>query len=123
MKVKIDVYNTILNIKIFKTTQELLKALKRYYKKLKIQEETELECEGIIFFNPSNTDDCYLFIVEKNITINTVSHEIYHLTNRMLLYKGMVLKIEDDEEHAILNAFLNEKVIDLLIKNGYIING
>lgn len=119
--IKVDVYDTILQIKIFKTYNDLIKALKKYYKKFNIDHETSEYCEAIIFFDDNNSNKAFLFIVEECISYNTISHEMFHLGNRILLYKGMTLKIEDDEEHAILNAFLNEKVIKYMNKKGYII--
>lgn len=118
---KIEMYDTRIKISFFKDEHSLQQQLIKIYKRFKVKEETEELCEGLVFFHPENSNEVYLYLTEKYLTFNLISHEMYHLTNRILSQKGLKLTIEDDEQHAILNGYLNEKLIKYIYKKGYTI--
>ena len=118
---KVEMYNTKIKICFFKNEHLLQIELIKIYKKLKIEEDTEILCEGLLFFHPNNSDEVYLYLTENHLTFNLITHEMYHLTNRILSQKGLRLTIDDDEHHAILNGYLNEKLIKYIYKKGYTI--
>ena len=56
---------------------------------------------------------------KEAMNINTITHECFHLTNLILDFHG-VSSTQDDESYAILNGFLNQEVINYLLKKKYL---
>ena len=54
---------------------------------------------------------------DKGICVDTLTHEIYHLTSKIMKYNGFKFK-KSDEPFAILNGKLNSMIIGKLIKKG-----
>jgi hypothetical protein len=54
---------------------------------------------------------------KKGIDVDTLTHEIYHLTSKIMKYNGFKFN-KTDEPFAMLNGKLNSMIIGKLIKNG-----
>ena len=59
-----------------------------------------------------NENLLYVLIQSKNgkVCVNTLTHEIYHLTSKIMKHNDFDF-YHSDEPFARLNAFLNEKII------------
>lgn len=59
-----------------------------------------------------NENLLYVLIQSKNgkVELNTLTHEIYHLTSKIMKHNDFDF-YHSDEPFARLNAFLNEKII------------
>jgi hypothetical protein len=59
-----------------------------------------------------NENLLYVLVQSKNgkVCINTLTHEIYHLTSKIMKHNDFDF-YHSDEPFARLNAFLNEKII------------
>lgn len=100
--------------------REGCKLLKKNHNKKKLYRINEIDFDGIVIgeFIPKNKI-IYVLIkkTKKGISIDTLTHEIYHLTTKIIKYNGFKFN-KTDEPFAMLNGKLNSMIIGKLIKNG-----
>jgi hypothetical protein len=79
-----------------------------------------LDAEGCVFemLSPKGVD-YYIVLLEKALSHNLISHELYHLTNRIT----KDIEITDEESGAWLSGFLAEKIYKVLQAKNYKIQG
>lgn len=120
--IKIALYNTTIKIVCFDTHEKLKKKMQFYIKKFDLLKDDDNQYyEGCVIINPLNTGEAFIFFVKECLTINTITHEVYHLTNRILDNHGITVSIDEDENHAILNGYLNEEILKYFIKKKWLI--
>ena len=121
MLIKLDLYNVKIKIEVLDTYEKLKRKLNFYLKKYKIDEEDDPTkyYDGCVILNPNDTQIIHLLYTEEAMNINTIAHECFHLTNIILDFHG-VSSTQDDESHAILNGFLNQEVVNYLLKKKYL---
>ena len=94
--------------------------IKKKHNKKKLYKINKIDFDGIVIgeFIPNNKL-IYILIkkTKKGINVDTLTHEIYHLTSKIIKYNGFKFN-KTDEPFAILNAKLNSMIIGKLIKNG-----
>lgn len=116
--IKLPLYSTTIRIQIFKNRKDLKKYYNKQSKKLKFKKcEKDLYIKGCVINKGSNLQ---LLFNKEDMEINTITHEIYHLTNKILYNNGVIIEYEGentDENHAILNGFLNQEVFKYFKKN------
>lgn len=115
--IKINLYNIKVSIKIFDDFSKMQKFYISKAKKLNIELDEEYDYYSArTIVNPLDFKDTYLLFIKDQIDTNTIAHEIYHLTNRIIANQGITLDPFDDENGAIINGFLNEEVVKYLLK-------
>lgn len=121
MLIKLDLYNVKIKIEVLDTYEKLKRKLNFYLKKYKIEEEDDPSryYDGCVVLNPNDTEIVNLLYTKEAMNINTITHECFHLTNLILDFHG-VSSTQDDESYAILNGFLNQEVINYLLKKKYL---
>ena len=122
--IKIDLYELKITVRVFDSIEKLKKSFAVYAKKMNIEPDDEddyYQARSIV--NPQNSGDIYLLFVKDYLSINTITHENYHCTNRILSDQGVDLDPYNDESFAILNGYLNQEVFKYLKKKKYDING
>ncbi len=121
MLIKLDLYNIKIKIEVLDTYEKLKQKLNFYLKKYKIEEEDDPSryYDGCVVLNPNDTEIVNLLYTKEAMNINTITHECFHLTNLILDFHG-VSSTQDDESYAILNGFLNQEVINYLLKKKYL---
>ena len=86
----------------------------------KLYKINKIDFDGIVIaeFIPNNKL-IYILIkkTKKGINVDTLTHEIYHLTTKVMKYNGFKFN-KTDEPFAMLNGKLNSMIIGKLIKQG-----
>lgn len=94
--------------------------IKEKHKRKKLYKIKDIDFDGIVIgeFIP-NKKLIYVLVkrTNKGICVDTLTHEIYHLTSKIMKYNGFNFK-KSDEPFAILNGKLNSMIISKLIKMG-----
>lgn len=110
--IKLDLYDTLVHVKVYKDRESLIKAYNKFDKKLNTQDPATEEFQGCVLSDPLDLTKIYILLNEYDLTISTITHEVYHATEAITRANG----IEDEESSAILNGHLNEKVFKFLRK-------
>lgn len=120
--IRIPLYNLIIYIKVYSSFDALKKGYFQHIKRYRIVEEDNLNSHfaAAIIVPPNQIDKTYLLLQKDFLDYNTITHEVYHLTNRILYHQGVTFNIIDDEPFAILNGYLNQEVINYLQKKKFI---
>ena len=62
-------------------------------------------------FIKEDLDNSQFDIYLSSTDINSITHEVFHLTIMMMDHMGIQFDVENHEAFADLNAYLNEKII------------
>ncbi len=121
MKIEIPLYDIKIKFYIKKDLDKPINKIKRKHKKKKLYKIDKIDFCGIVIseFIPKSKM-IYVLIekTKKGIDVDTLTHEIYHLTTKIMKYNGFKFN-NTDEPFAILNGKLNSMIIGKLIKQGY----
>jgi hypothetical protein len=94
------------------------------HKKKKLYKISEIDFDGIVIGEFIPKEKLIYVLVKKTnkgICVDTLTHEIYHLTTKIMKYNGFNFK-KSDEPFAMLNGKLNSMIIGKLIKMGKKLN-
>lgn len=122
-KLKIPIYNIKILFYISDDFSEMINLIKEKHDKDKLYKLPKKEINklcGVVIgeFIPKN-NLIYVLIKRENgkINMNTLTHEIYHLTTKIMKLNNFNL-YETDEPFAMLNGCLNSNVINELLQIG-----
>ena len=120
MEIKIPLYDIKIKFYFDYDLGKPINKIKKKHNKKKLHKISKIDFVGIVIgeFIPKN-ELIYVLIkkTDKGIDVDTLTHEIYHLTNKIMKYNGFKFNITD-EPFAMLNGKLNSMIIGKLIKNG-----
>jgi hypothetical protein len=121
MKIKIPLYNIKIKFYFNKDLDKSINKIKRKHKKKKLYKIDKIDFCGIVigeFIPKKNLIYVLIEKTKKGINIDTLTHEIYHLTNKIMNHNNFNFN-ETDEPFAILNGKLNSIIMCELIKQGH----
>jgi len=117
---KIPLYDIKIKIYFDYHLNKPINKIKKNHNKKKLYRINEIDFDGVVIgeFIPKNKI-IYVLIkkTKKGINVDTLTHEIYHLTSKIMKYNGFKFK-KSDEPFAMLNGKLNSMIIGKLIKRG-----
>ena len=120
MKIEIPLYNIKVKFYFDYDLSKPINKIKKKHKKKKLYKIGEIDFDGIVIgeFIPKKKL-VYVLVkrTDKGICVDTLTHEIYHLTSKIMKYNGFNFK-KSDEPFAMLNGKLNSMIIGKLIKKG-----
>jgi hypothetical protein len=120
MKIEIPLYDIKIKFYFNKDLDKPINKIKRKHKKKKLYKIDKIDFCGIVIgeFIPKSKM-IYVLIekTKKGIDVDTLTHEIYHLTTKIMKYNGFKFN-NTDEPFAILNGKLNSIIMCELIKQG-----
>ncbi len=118
MKIKIPIYDITIKLYLCPNLNKRIKQIKKKHSAKQLYNIDKIDFNGIVIgqFIKSNKI-LYVLIKEtkRGIDIDTLCHEIYHLTTKIMKYNGFKLN-KTDEPFARLNGKLNSMIIQQLIK-------
>ena len=121
MKIEIPLYDIKIKFYFNKDLDKSINKIKRKHKKKKLYKIDKIDFCGIVIgeFIPKSKI-IYVLIekTKKGIDVDTLTHEIYHLTTKIMKYNGFKFN-NTDEPFAILNGKLNSIIMCELIKQGH----
>ncbi len=95
--------------------------IKKKHRKKRLYKLNDIDFDGVVIgeFIPKKKV-VYVLVrkTKKGIDVDTLTHEIYHLTTKIMKYNGFKFN-KTDEPFAILNGKLNSIIMCELIKQGY----
>ena len=120
MKLEIPLYDIKIKFYFDYDLGKLIKKIKKKNNKIKLYKINKIDFDGIVIgeFIPNNKL-IYVLIkkTDKGIDVDTLTHEIYHLTTKIMKHNNFKFN-KTDEPFAMLNGKLNSMIIGKLIKNG-----
>lgn len=120
MKIEIPLYDIKIKFYFDYDLGESIKKIKKKHNRKKLYKINKIDFDGIVIgeFIPKNKL-IYVLInkTKKGINMDTLTHEIYHLTSKIIKYNGFKFN-KTDEPFAMLNGKLNSMIIGKLIKRG-----
>ena len=120
MKIKIPLYDIKIELMFEHDLSKPISKIKKKHKKKKLYKIDEINFDGIVIgeFIPKKKL-VYVLVkrTDKGICVDTLTHEIYHLTSKIMKYNGFKFN-KSDEPFAMLNGKLNSMIIGKLIKRG-----
>lgn len=120
MKIEIPLYDIKIKFYFDYDLGESIKKIKKKHNRKKLYKINKIDFDGIVIgeFIPKNKL-IYVLInkTKKGINMDTLTHEIYHLTSKIMKYNGFKFN-KTDEPFAMLNGKLNSMIIGKLIKRG-----
>ena len=120
MKIEIPLYDIKIKFYFDYDLGKPIKKIKKKNNKIKLYKINKIDFDGIVIgeFIPNNKL-IYVLIkkTDKGIDVDTLTHEIYHLTTKIMKYNGFKFN-KTDEPFAMLNGKLNSMIIGKLIKQG-----
>jgi hypothetical protein len=118
MKLEIPLYDIKIKFYFDYDLGKHINKIKKKHNKKKLYKISKIDFDGIVIgeFIPKN-ELIYVLIKKtgKGINVDTLTHEIYHLTNKIMKYNGFKFN-KTDEPFAILNGKLNSMIMGELIK-------
>ena len=94
--------------------------IKKKHRKKRLYKLNDIDFDGVVIgeFIPKKKV-VYVLVrkTKKGIDVDTLTHEIYHLTTKIMKYNGFKFN-KTDEPFAILNGKLNSIIMCELIKQG-----
>lgn len=118
----IDVYNTKVHVII--TADAILASKKVLELAKKHNSDVGYVPSQVYGYTVCFTKHCneyFLIYAGDDISLNTVTHETYHLTEFIEQFKSLA-QDENKEASANLNGFINQKVYQIFKKAGIVIN-
>jgi hypothetical protein len=120
MKIEIPLYDIKIKFYFDYDLGKPIKKIKKKHNKIKLYKINKIDFDGIVIgeFIPKNKL-IYVLIkkTDKGVDVDTLTHEIYHLTTKIIKHNGFKFN-KTDEPFAMLNGKLNSIIIGKLIKNG-----
>ena len=120
MKIKIPLYDIKIELMFEHDLSKPISKIKKKHKKKKLYKIDEIDFNGIVIgeFLPKKKL-VYVLVkrADKGICVDTLTHEIYHLTTKIMKYNNFKFN-KTDEPFAMLNGKLNSMIIGKLIKMG-----
>ena len=120
MKIKIPLYDIKIELMFEHDLSKSINKIKEKHKKKKLHKISKIDFVGIVIgeFIPKKKL-VYVLVkrTDKGICVDTLTHEIYHLTSKIMKYNDFNFK-KSDEPFAMLNGKLNSMIIGKLIKMG-----
>lgn len=124
MKIKIPLYDIKIEFIFEHDLSKSINKIKEKHKKKKLYKIEDIDFDGIVIgeFIP-NKKLAYVIVkkTDKGICVDTLTHEIYHLTTKIMKYNNFKFN-KTDEPFAMLNGKLNSMIIGKLIKMGEKLN-
>ena len=118
MKIEIPLYDIKIKFYFDYDLNKPINKIKKKHNKKKLYKINKIDFDGIVIaeFIPNNKL-IYILIkkTKKGINVDTLTHEIYHLTTKVMKYNGFKFN-KTDEPFAMLNGRLNSMIIGKLIK-------
>ena len=106
--IKVPIYNVKIKIVICENFEE-------YCKKNDISEE-KLDYRAVVFdFTKFDRDFHYIVLFQPKVNINTIVHEVFHLTVGVMNYVGNILSDSSEESFAYLNEYLFKIIYNIVI--------
>lgn len=121
MKIEIPLYDIKIKFYFDKDLDKSINKIKRKHKKKKLYKIDKIDFCGIVIGEFIPKSKMIYVIIEKTkkgIDVDTLTHEIYHLTTKIMKYNGFKFN-NTDEPFAILNGKLNSIIMCELIKQEY----
>lgn len=117
MTIKIPLYELEIVVIVSDKIEEVIN------KRIKLKKWSSIDkVEGKVYgyaVSPGNLKDYCIFYRKENLGVNTITHEVSHITDFILSERG----VEDSgEAKAYLNGYINEKIFDFLFKNKLLTN-
>ena len=120
MKLEIPLYDIKIKFYFDYDLGKPIKKIKKKNNKIKLYKINKIDFDGIVIgeFIPNNKL-IYVLIkkTDKGIDVDTLTHEIYHLTTKIMKYNGFKFN-KTDEPFSMLNGKLNSIIMGKLIKQG-----
>jgi hypothetical protein len=124
MKIEIPLYDIKVRFFFDYDLSKSINKIKIKHDKKTLYKISEIDFDGIVIgeFIPKKKL-IYVLVkrTDKGIDVETLTHEIYHLTSKIMKYNGFKYK-KSDEPFAMLNGKLNSMIIGKLIKMGEKLN-
>jgi len=120
MKLKIPLYDIKIKFYFDYDLDKSVKKIKKKHNKKKLYKINKIDFDGIVIGEFIPKDKLIYVLVkkmDKGIDVDTLTHEIYHLTSKIMKWNGFKFN-KTDEPFAMLNGKLNSMIIGKLIKNG-----
>ena len=118
MKIEIPLYDIKIKFYFDYDLSKSINKIKKKHNKKKLYKINKIDFDGIVIgqFIPKNKL-IYVLIkkTDKGVDMDTLTHEIYHLTSKIMKYNGFKFN-KTDEPFAMLNGKLNSMIIGKLIK-------
>lgn len=118
--ITIPIYDVKLKLCLYKDVYDLDKSFKYYNKKFKLEDEPEEGyAYGMVFLDPQDFSKAYMLLSKPNISHELIAHEITHLSFKIFFAHNIEFhKGIDDENFALLNGWLTQKIYNELNKKG-----
>ena len=120
MKIEIPLYDIRIKFYFDYDLNKPINKIKKKHNKKKLYKINKIDFDGIVIGEFIPKDKLIYVLIEKTkkgINIDTLTHEIYHLTTKIMKHNNFKFN-ETDEPFAMLNGKLNSMIIGKLIKNG-----
>lgn len=121
IKIQIPLYDIKIKLFFSYDLYKPIKKIKKKHNKKNLYKINDIDFDGIVIgeFIPKEKL-IYVLIkrTKKGIDVDTVTHEVYHLTTKIMNYNGFEWSTEE-EAFAKLNGKLNSIIIGELIKQGH----
>ena len=121
MKIEIPLYDIRIKFYFDYDLNKPINKIKKKHNKKKLYKINKIDFDGIVIGEFIPKDKLIYVLIEKTkkgIDVDTLTHEIYHLTTKIMKYNGFKFN-NTDEPFAILNGKLNSMIIGKLIKQGH----
>lgn len=120
IEVRIPLYDIKIKFYFDYDLDKSINKIKKKHNKKKLYKINKIDFDGIVIgeFIPKNKL-IYVLIKKtyKGIDMDTLAHEIYHLTTKIMKHNGFKFN-KTDEPFAMLNGKLISMITGKLIKNG-----
>ena len=111
-KINLAIYEAVVNLRVVDSMQDMQDYLDKKTKSL----VDVTDSYGCVFDLPGAKGLEYYIVYEKDkLTINLISHEVYHLAIRILTN----INITDEESTAWLVGYLTETIYKVLRQKNY----
>ena len=121
MKIEIPLYDIKIKFYFDKDLDKSINKIKRKHKKKKLYKIDKIDFCGIVIGEFIPKSKMIYVIIEKTkkgIDVDTLTHEIYHLTTKIMKYNGFKFN-KTDEPFAILNGKLNSIIMCSTIRTNW----
>lgn len=118
MKIKIPIYDITCKIYFSNNLKIIINKIKKKHNKRRLLKISKIDFEGVVIGQFIPKHKLIYMLIKKNdngIDMDTLTHEIYHLTTKIMKYNGFKFN-KSDEPFARLNGKLNSIIIKKLIE-------
>lgn len=118
MNFKIPIYETNIVVELYSDSIRLEERYRQILKKAKVIDNSEGLSEALVLFSPFGKNEIYLLISKEDLDYALLSHEVVHIVTEVFKFNNIKLDMyQDDEQFALLTAFIFEKIHSYLVKN------